>query len=122
TTTWDGPMALIIDRSSASAAEVVAAALKSHGRATLVGQPTYGKDALQIVLPMEWGRSALDLTISRMSDPEGNSWGGAGVTPHHLVDVKNKSAEGDAKLDAMLAKAIEVLHRKIHNHSAQRAE
>lgn len=67
----DKPIAILIDGSSASASEIVAAALQDHGRALIVGTRSYGKGTVQNVLPLQYGRSALRLTVARYYRPSG---------------------------------------------------
>jgi carboxyl-terminal processing protease len=56
------PLAVIIDRNSASASEILAACLQDHGRAGIVGERSYGKGTVQRLIPIESGRSLLKLT------------------------------------------------------------
>ncbi|MEM6776992.1 MAG: S41 family peptidase [Planctomycetota bacterium] len=65
----DKPMAVLIDGLSASASEIVSAALQDHGRAHIVGQRSYGKGTVQSILPLEYGRSALRLTVAKFYRP-----------------------------------------------------
>ena len=65
------PMAVLIDGNSASASEIVAAALQDRGRAIVVGERSFGKGTVQKVLPLETGRSALKLTVARYVRPSG---------------------------------------------------
>ncbi len=58
------PLAVLVDGGTASAAELVAGALQAHGRAPLIGLPTYGKDTLQLLLPLSDG-SSLHVTAAR---------------------------------------------------------
>jgi len=74
------PIAILINGATASAAEIVAAALKEQDRATLVGQNTYGKGLVQTIIPLESG--ALKLTTSRYYTPSGLSIDERGVRPH----------------------------------------
>jgi len=69
----DKPMAVLVDGNSASASEIVAAALQDHGRAAIVGERTYGKGTVQNVIPLQYGRSALRLTVARFYRPNGES-------------------------------------------------
>lgn len=83
----DLPLAVLVDGDSASASEIVAAALQDHGRAVVVGQRSFGKGTVQQLLPLESGRSLLKLTaasywrpsgvnIHRLpGTPEGDPWG-----------------------------------------------
>ncbi|MCA9122887.1 MAG: S41 family peptidase [Planctomycetaceae bacterium] len=65
------PMAVIVNRFSASASEIVAACLQDHGRAVVVGQQTWGKGTVQNVVGLEDGRSALKLTTAKYLRPSG---------------------------------------------------
>ena len=69
----DKPVTVLVDRDSASAAEIVAACLKDHGRATVVGERSFGKGSVQNVFPLENGRSALKLTTARYYRPNGHN-------------------------------------------------
>ena len=65
---------VLVDRGSASASEVVAAALREAGRATIVGQRTFGKDTVQQTFPLDNG-GALKLTIAQWVTPDGDGFG-----------------------------------------------
>jgi carboxyl-terminal processing protease len=64
TTRFRMPMAILVDRYSASASEILAACLQDHQRAKIVGERTWGKGTVQNVIYLEGGRSALKLTTS----------------------------------------------------------
>jgi len=69
-----GELVLLIDGGSASASEIVAGALKHHGRATLVGQRSFGKGTVQQPLQLDTDKEArLKLTIARYYLPDGKS-------------------------------------------------
>jgi carboxyl-terminal processing protease len=75
-TTLDGPyldlpLAVVVNQNSASAAEIVAAALQDQGRAVVVGERTYGKGTVQQLVPLESGRSLLKLTWASFWRPSG---------------------------------------------------
>lgn len=78
------PMMVLINRYSASAAEVLAGALQDHGRATIVGQTSYGKGSVQKLWPIEGGR-AVKLTVSRYFTPKGRMIEGLGIVPDVLL-------------------------------------
>ncbi|HYN27665.1 MAG TPA: S41 family peptidase [Burkholderiales bacterium] len=79
------PLVVLVNGSSASAAEVVAGALQSHDRATIVGTKTFGKGSVQIVLPLSAG-SALKLTTAYYSTPDGRKIHGTGLIPDIAVE------------------------------------
>jgi carboxyl-terminal processing protease len=91
------PMAILLNRFSASASEIVAAALQDHGRAVIVGERSYGKGSVQNLIPMEDDQTALKITtasywrpnnrnIHRFPDSkEEDDWG---VKPDKGYDVK----------------------------------
>jgi carboxyl-terminal processing protease len=58
------PIAILVNRFSASASEIVAAALQDYGRAIIIGERTYGKGSVQNIIPMEGDASALKLTTA----------------------------------------------------------
>lgn len=67
------PVVVLIDGNSASASEIVAACLKDHSRAVLVGERSFGKGSVQNLFPLENGRSALKLTTARYYRPNGQN-------------------------------------------------
>ena len=67
------PVVVLVDSYSASAAEIVAACLKDHQRAVVVGQRTWGKGTVQNVVPLERGASALKLTTASYWRPNGHN-------------------------------------------------
>jgi carboxyl-terminal processing protease len=77
----DVPLVVLVDRESASAAEVVAAALEDHERALVVGQPTYGKATVQSLRELSNG-SALKLTTAVFRTPSGTNLTGRGLSPN----------------------------------------
>ncbi len=81
---FGGGLVVLIDRHTASAAELVAAALAEHGRARLVGEPTFGKGSVQTYFPLADG-SALRLTTGWYLTPKGNSLETKGIAPHVAV-------------------------------------
>lgn len=83
------PLVVLVDRYTASSAEIVAAALAEHGRALVIGERTFGKGVVQAVDPLGNG-AALILTVARYFTPDGESIAHVGVTPElHAVDDPN---------------------------------
>ncbi len=81
----DYPMVVLVNGGSASASEIVAGALKDHGRALIVGQQTFGKGSVQTITPLENG-GALTLTTALYFTKSGNSIQARGVKPDIEVD------------------------------------
>jgi len=95
------PLALLVNRTTASASEVLAGALQDHGRATVFGEQTYGKGTIQSMLALRDG-SALRLTTARYFTPSGKSIQDKGIEPDIVV-------EDSETQDEALAQALEHL-------------
>ncbi len=72
------PVVVLVDRNTASASEIVTAALQDHHRATVVGTHTFGKGVFQEEQPLSNG-GALDITVGEYFTPDGRNLGGGGV-------------------------------------------
>jgi carboxyl-terminal processing protease len=79
------PVVVLVNGSTASAAEILAGALQDHHRAVLLGRRTFGKGSVQTVMPLAEGR-AIKLTTSRYFTPSGRSIQGRGIDPDHVFD------------------------------------
>jgi carboxyl-terminal processing protease len=79
------PVTVLVNGGSASAAEIVAAALADNERAVIVGQRTYGKASVQSIRPLSAGR-ALKLTTATYLTPHGADLAGHGIRPSVKVD------------------------------------
>jgi carboxyl-terminal processing protease len=115
------PLAVLIDSGSASAAEIVAQALKDNRRATLVGRKTYGKGSVQTILPLSDG-GALRLTTARWSGPSGTSLAGVGLEPDLALTAPAAGSDpgfGASGRDPDLAAALDVLARAPEARLAQ---
>jgi carboxyl-terminal processing protease len=82
----DLPLVVMVNSSSASASEIVAGALKDHGRALIVGERTFGKGSVQSLFELSGG-TALKLTVAHYFTPSGRSLQGVGVEPHFEVKL-----------------------------------
>jgi carboxyl-terminal processing protease len=79
------PVVVLVNGSTASAAEILAGALQDHHRAVLLGRRTFGKGSVQTVMPLARGR-AIKLTTSRYHTPSGRSIQGRGIDPDYTFD------------------------------------
>jgi carboxyl-terminal processing protease len=84
------PIVVLVDGGSASAAEIVAGALKDHHRATLMGRTTYGKGSVQTVIPLGDDR-AVKLTTSLYYTPSGVSINHRGIVPDIVLERDSKA-------------------------------
>lgn len=123
----DMPLAVLINESSASASEIVAGAIKDHGRGTLIGQHTFGKGLVQTLFPLADG-SALRLTTSKYFTPNGRDinnkydeehrpiFGTGGIIPDVEVEQSPDWVDQDFQdkaNDTQLKTALEVLRAKL---------
>ena len=102
------PLVTLVDGQSASAAEIVAAAMRENKRGTLVGMPTFGKASIQSVIPLANG-GGLRLTTAIYLTPAGNRIAGEGTRPHveALDDPLTRKDEALRKARATLIDLIE---------------
>ncbi|TMP12100.1 S41 family peptidase [Pseudoalteromonas sp. S3178] len=121
------PIVVLINENSASAAEILAAALKDNKRATIVGSQSFGKGSVQSLIPLGDGNTALKLTTAKYYTPLGQSIDGIGITPdvainqtslsqtNKAVIIKNEQTNSNAQLltgnlaDLQLVKAKQLL-------------
>ena len=101
------PLVVLIDGNSASASEILAGALQDTGAATIVGETSYGKGSVQVILPL-YDDDALKLTIAKYYTPSGRSIDGTGIEPDVRVEPQVDGAQ-----DVQLLKAIDVMKGKL---------
>ena len=94
---------LLVNENSASAAEIIAAAIKDNEGGKLVGQTTFGKGIIQGTIDLHDG-SAMSLTIMQYFSPKGSEIHENGVEPDYVVELPE-----DAKTDKQLEKALKLL-------------
>ncbi len=109
-TSIDIPLVVLVNGGTASAAEIVAGALQDHGRAPLVGEPTFGKGAVQLIYDLSDG-SSLHVTSAIWLTPNRHQIQGQGLTP----DVYLPRGEGPQ--DEQLDRAVACLQSQRRNGS-----
>lgn len=100
----DVPVVVLLNKGSASASEIVAAALKEHKRAKLVGETSFGKGTIQEAHDLGKG-VGLHVTVAKWLTPKGEWPHGKGISP----DIVVARDEKDASRDAQLERAVEEL-------------
>ena len=100
------PMVVLIDRRSASAAELVAAALQENGRATVMGQRSFGKGSVQSILPLGAEKGALRLTTALYHGPSGRTVQRTGVGPDIELIAAAETTDNLARREADRARAL----------------
>jgi carboxyl-terminal processing protease len=109
------PMVVLVDGETASAAEILAGALKETRRAPtlVVGQTTFGKGTIQCIVPVD--KAPLDktpggirITIAKFFSPSNQPYSGRGVTPHEVIVEEGEAAleKASALLEKMLKPAM----------------
>ncbi|HOV95197.1 MAG TPA: carboxy terminal-processing peptidase [Thermomonas sp.] len=85
---WDGPLAVLVNRGSASASEIVAGAIKDYGRGLIIGETTFGKGTVQTMVDLDrWPANEkprfgeVKLTVAQFFRPDGSSTQNKGVEP-----------------------------------------
>ena len=107
------PLAVLVNGGSASASEVLAAAVQDHGRGAIIGTQTFGKGVVQAVVEFPEDGSGMQYTIAAYYTPDGRSIHGSGVTPDIVVEgdaVPNLSGIPDSENDVQLRTALEWLN------------
>ena len=99
------PVVVLVNAGSASASEIVAAALQEHERAQIVGEPTFGKNTVQVWRDLPNG-GGLRLTTDRWFTPDHNSVAPDGVQPDVVVASPDDPQSGE---DPQLDRALEIL-------------
>ena len=115
----DLPIAIIVNKYSASAAEIFAGAMQDNKRAIIIGTATYGKGSIQSVIPLSDG-GAIKLTTARYFRPSGEPINKLGIRPDILIKSSKYAVSSfsatkiDISNDIQLSEAINVLNRNIN--------
>lgn len=86
------PLYIYLNSGSASAAEILAGALRDYDRATLIGEKSFGKGSVQDILTLRGG-TALRLTISEWLTPNDEKINKIGIEPDHVIEADNEEQE-----------------------------
>ncbi len=99
-------MAILVDGGSASAAEILSAALQENGVAKLVGTQTFGKGSVQELIPLT-NTTALKITVAQWLTPNGSSISNVGITPNYVIPLTLENTAGG--IDPQLQAAENIL-------------
>lgn len=102
--TWKVPMVVLMDKDSASASEIFAAAIQDNKRGLIVGTRSYGKGTVQTHFPLSAMAGDLRLTTAEFYSPLGRRMAGEGVTP----DIEVEDQDGVLNGDDVLAEALQI--------------
>ena len=111
------PLVVLVNGGSASASEIVSGALQDHHRAVIVGEKTFGKGSVQVILPIDKDE-AIKLTIARYYLPSGRTIQAKGITPDVIVypgkvkKVEDEFEIKEAELKAHLKSELEKIEKK----------
>ncbi|MBW6468387.1 MAG: S41 family peptidase [Anaerosomatales bacterium] len=108
-TVTEAPLVLLVNGNSASASEVLAGALQDYGRATLVGEQTFGKGSVQTVEQLSWG-GGVKFTIAHYLTPQSRVIDGVGLAPDVVVEME-LADQADDSTDVQLRRAVEEARR-----------
>ena len=85
--TWSVPLVVLIDEGSASASEILAAAIQENDRGVIVGSRSYGKGTVQTHFPLRSLQANAKLTTAKFYSPRGREMAGSGVLPNITTDT-----------------------------------
>ncbi len=106
------PLVVLVDKSSASASEIVSGAIRDLGIGTLVGTTTFGKGRVQTVMPLQDG-SAVLVTTAKYLTPNGTDIHKKGIDPDVKVEASDNFDPNDPATDIQLKKGVEVIKGKL---------
>jgi carboxyl-terminal processing protease len=109
----DLELVLLVNKGSASASEIVAGALQDAGRATLIGETTYGKGTVQQWIELDGDSGGVKLTVAKWLTPEKRWIHTVGIVPDIVVEVP---ADTPADEDPVLDRAVDFLTGSAESH------
>ena len=120
--TWRIPLVVLIDDESASASEILAAAIRDHARGTIVGHQSFGKGSVQGIFPLNVAGGGVRLTTAKFYSPHGLPISDVGVKPDVSVQFVAKASEIKSESsDRALRVGIEVARKLLVNNKADPA-
>ncbi len=113
---WEGPMAVLVNRLSASASEIFAGAIQDYGRGIIIGNQTFGKGTVQTLVPLNRGQ--LKITAAKFYRVSGQSTQHQGVLPDiEFPEVYDSERIGESSLDD--AMPWDVIQPAVYPHATQ---
>jgi len=106
------PTVVLVDKSSASASEIVSGAIKDDAAGTLVGTVTFGKGRVQTIMPLEDG-SAVAITTAKYLTPNGTDIHKKGINPDYFIEASDGFDPNDPATDVQLKRGVDVLKVKM---------
>ncbi len=117
--TWRVPLVVLIDKDSASAAEIFAGAIRDHRCGIVVGTRSYGKGSVQGIFPLNCAQAGVRLTTAKFYSPNGHAYAGIGVEPNVVVHQVARPVEDDQAVsrgthdDPILTAGIQALQQAL---------
>ncbi len=112
---YDGPLVVLVNGNSASAAEILTGAIKDHEQGTILGTTTYGKGIVQQIIPLGDG-TGVKVTIASYFTPNGTDIHGIGIEPDEELELDVDAYLEDGT-DNQLDRAVEIIEEKIKDSS-----
>jgi carboxyl-terminal processing protease len=108
---YDGPLVVLVNGNSASAAEILTGAIKDYKTGTILGTTTYGKGIVQRILPLGDG-TGVKLTIAKYFTPNGEDIHGLGIEPDEELELDVDAYLEDGS-DNQLDRAVEIIEEQL---------
>ncbi len=111
-TIYQGPMVVLVNSGTASASEILAAALQDSHRAEVMGRPTFGKGLMQSLVPLSDG-SGLAVTVARYLTPSDHDIQDSGITPDQVLAATTETMPEEEAMDPWLDRAMLALQKQL---------